>query len=129
MLTSESPDAFPNFIFFITIVIFFMETSSTGPSTTPISVFWSHTFSLFIVFSICSFHTLFDPFHGTQVCHLSLKHRPLFISSPSFFKNFTSLNTLFHLSHKSYISCSASLLIALLTCLISLSFVIIFILF
>ena len=63
MLTSESPDAFPNIIFFIALVIFSKETSSTGSSTMPISVFRSHVFSLLIVFPYIFSTLFFNPSH------------------------------------------------------------------
>ena len=113
MLTSKCPDAFPNFI---ALIISSKEIFSARSSSIPISVFLSHAFFFLIVFSICSFYALFRSFSlNANLPFIAFKHHPSFTSCPFFFKNFTSLNTLLGLPRKSFISCSFSLLIVLLT--------------
>ena len=110
-LNSESRDAF--LISFLSLQLLFLLKKRLPPSQ-------FQSFNLMHSLYSLSFHMFFSHFFSILFAeHKSaifpLKHCPLFRSCTSFFKNFLSLNTFFELSHKLFLSCTASLLIALLT--------------
>ena len=74
--------------------------------TTSTSVFQSYTLSTLIVLSTRSLNTLPKPPLNTSVPRISFKHCSPLTSHPYSLKIFTSFNTLFGISQKSFISYS-----------------------
>ena len=85
-LTSDVPVTFPYFILCIASTISLRVTFSTVHSTTLISPMWSHSFSSFMIFFMCSFQ-IFALSSSIKPNRPSLlfKHLPLFTSFSSFF--------------------------------------------
>ena len=116
VFTSEGPAAFPNFIFFIALIISTRVTLCTGLNTTSALVIWCLSFSSFMIFSIHCFHILFSQCHKHLILFQCLEcFFHLFTSFPSPFIVFRNLIILFGLLEKASISFSASILRALAT--------------